>query len=246
MYGNVHALRRYQERIRRYLDAVHGDISTAEREELRRELRIDRLLEDLGPLIDGTLEGAERVSDLVQDLRRVSSGQRGAREALNLTEIIRSAVQWAAKGARTPVATDLHLPEELAVMGYSGQLHQVMVNIVQNALDAVAEVSEPRVEITAGKEQDQVCIVFRDNGPGIPEADLLRVFDPFYTTKPVGQGTGLGLSISYGIVKATAGPSRWPTTRGVVRGLPSACRSMTAGGAPECVRPQRNVAAFPP
>lgn len=80
-----------------------------------------------------------------------------------------------------------------------------MVNIIQHALDAVAAVSEPRVEIIADKEQDQVRIVFRDNGPGIPEVDLLRVFDPFYTTKPVGQGTGLELSISYGIVKDHGG-----------------------------------------
>lgn len=205
VYGNMHALSRYSERIRRYLDAVHGNVGVAERERLREELRIDRLLEDLDSLIQGTMEGAERVSHVVQDLKRFSASRRGAPEVFGVAENIRNAVQWACKGMRRPVDIMLDLEDDLQAMGHPGQLHQVVVNVVQNALDAVQEAPEPRVEISVRRVDGMVEMVFRDNGPGIAEEDLLRVFDPFFSTKPVGKGTGLGLSISYGIIKDLGG-----------------------------------------
>jgi two-component system sensor histidine kinase HupT/HoxJ len=88
----------------------------------------------------------------------------------------------------------------LPFRGHPGQLHQVVMNLVQNAIDATAHEPEARITVRGGVAGATVWLTVRDNGPGIAEADLVRVFDPFFTTKPVGQGTGLGLSISYGIV----------------------------------------------
>lgn len=68
-------------------------------------------------------------------------------------------------------------------------------------MDATAGVEAPCLNISATVSSNQVHVVFHDNGPGIDEEGLINVFDPFYTTKPVGQGTGLGLSISYGIIE---------------------------------------------
>ena len=80
------------------------------------------------------------------------------------------------------------------------------MNLVQNACDAMAETSAPRLEVRAQLGAGEVIVLtVADNGPGIPGEHLARLFDPFFTTKPVGQGTGLGLSISYGIVERHGG-----------------------------------------
>lgn len=92
-------------------------------------------------------------------------------------------------------------------MGSSGQLQQVLMNLLQNAFDAVCTLANPEqwVKVSVTCEEARVRVVVHDSGPGIPEEHLLRIFDPFFTTKPVGKGTGLGLSISYGIVEQHGG-----------------------------------------
>ena len=205
VYGNVHALQRYGDRLARYLDAVERRTDADKLGKLRKELRIDRILDDLGPLMKGTLEGAERVRDIVQDLRRFSSGQQGERADFDLTHVVETATHWVTKGARRDLIVDIALPARLVCRGHAGQMHQVVMNLVQNAIDATADLAEPRIGIRGGQKDDAVWFAVRDNGPGIAEEQLFKVFDPFFTTKPVGQGTGLGLSISYGIVSEHGG-----------------------------------------
>ncbi len=201
VYGNVHALARYRERLLRYCAAVDAADPSLELQALKAELRIERLLADLDPLIKGTLEGAERVRDLVQDLRCFSSAQQGEATRFDLVHLIRTAVHWVTKGERREIETRLDLPEMLTLRGHPGQIHQVLMNLVQNALDAMRDGARPpRLLISAGQDATTAWLNVRDNGPGIDDQDLSRIFDPFFTTKPVGQGTGLGLSISYGIV----------------------------------------------
>lgn len=91
------------------------------------------------------------------------------------------------------------------VMGYPGQMQQVLTNLIQNAADAVAEVIQPSLTIMAKCHAKFVEIAFQDNGSGIREEHLSHLFEPFFTTKPVGKGTGLGLAISYGIVEQHGG-----------------------------------------
>jgi len=210
VYGNVHALQRYGERLARYLSAVEDQADNPALRELRDSLRIDRIVEDLAPLTSGTLEGAERVRDIVQDLRRFSSGQQGERAEFDLSHVLETATHWVTKGARRELAVDIERPPRLLCRGHAGQLHQVVMNLVQNAIDATQERKAPRIEIRAGQENGTVWFTVHDNGPGIPEDQLHQIFDPFFTTKPVGQGTGLGLSISYRIVAEHDG---WLTAR---------------------------------
>lgn len=203
--GNVHVLTKYRERLETYLATIHGGADSAEREAARAELRIDTLMADLPDLIDGTREGAHRVADIVKSLKRLSFSAGGESEAVNLSELAEKAVQWAAKGRNSPAAITVNLPPDLAAKGHAGQLHQVLVNLVENALDAVAGRPTPKVVLSGAKDGADVVLEVADNGPGIRESNLLKVFDPFFTTKPVGQGTGLGLWISYGIVRDHGG-----------------------------------------
>jgi two-component system sensor histidine kinase HupT/HoxJ len=92
------------------------------------------------------------------------------------------------------------------VLGSSGQLLQVLMNLIQNAYDAAkGHTPTPELWITLSQDPAWARIGLRDNGPGIPPEHLGKLFDPFFTTKPVGQGTGLGLSISFGAVEQHGG-----------------------------------------
>lgn len=203
--GNVHTLDKYCHRIQAYVEAVHGGVASADLAALRQSLRIDRILADVPDLIAGTLEGAERVTDIVRSLRRLSFAQSGPPELFDLAEVARTAVQWTIKGAAGAPPVTLDLPAGLMVRGQPGQLHQVVTNLVQNALDAVAGVAAPRITVAGHLSGGRVILTVADNGPGIAPDHMTTVFDPFFTTKPVGQGTGLGLWISYGLVKDHAG-----------------------------------------
>ena len=203
--GNVHAMLRYTTRIKQYLDAVHAGASHEALARLREELRIDHILKDLSPLLDGAIEGAERTRDIVDGLKRFSATDRNENVAFNLTEIIERSVHWVTRAtpAKFRVITDL--PNDLSVIGSPGQMQQVIINLIQNAADATDHQLEPLLEVSARKENGDVVVLFHDNGPGIAAEALDKLFDPFYTTKPIGKGTGLGLSISYGIIERHGG-----------------------------------------
>jgi two-component system, NtrC family, sensor histidine kinase HupT/HoxJ len=207
--GNVHALSKYSERLRSYIAAVHAHQPEALLQQQREKLRIDHLLADLPSLIDGTLEGAQRTADIVHGLKRFSAMDPEERQPVNLGEVIQRAIHWVQKGRPLPLPVRWLPLQACTVLGSAGQLQQVMMNLLQNAFDALAAAPEPMVWVDMGcagaPDRPLVRVTVRDNGPGIPPEHLLRIFDPFFTTKPVGKGTGLGLSISYGIVEQHGG-----------------------------------------
>ena len=118
---------------------------------------------------------------------------------------MQKSVQWVAKASRVKPHVEYQLPDDLQLDGRKGQVHQIMVNLIQNALDAMEGQADPRIQINCDVSDNQVNLQVIDQGPGIPENDLARVFDPFFTSKPVGQGTGLGLYISYGLAQDMGG-----------------------------------------
>jgi two-component system sensor histidine kinase HupT/HoxJ len=205
--GNVLSLQRYGQRLDRYLSAVHGSACSQDEAlvTLREELRIDRILGDMPVLIEGMLEGAGRTRDIVDALKRFSAIDKTTPERVQLNEVIERSVRWVTQNASSRMAVELDLTPDLQCAGTSGQLQQVVMNLVQNASDATADQPNPRLQIDATCSDGFIQVRFSDNGPGIAGENLSRLFEPFFTTKPVGQGTGLGLSISYGIVERHGG-----------------------------------------
>jgi two-component system sensor histidine kinase HupT/HoxJ len=205
VFGNMYALRRYGQRITAYLREAGAGVDTETLARLRGEYKIDRILKDITPLVEGTLEGAERISDIVQDLRRFSSSQTEPLESFNLSHVVRTATGWVEKSAKVKPRIEMDLPRQLETRGRKGAVHQIVVNLVQNAVDITADLPEPRIDISAGTDGSGAFVRVHDNGPGISPDNLPRIFEPFFTTKRLGEGTGLGLYVSYGLAEEQGG-----------------------------------------
>ncbi|PIT01362.1 histidine kinase [Bradyrhizobium nitroreducens] len=205
VYGNIHTLIRYRAAIVAYLDAIHGKSRASDLAALKKSLRIDDVIEDFGPLIEGTMEGAVRISEIVKNLRRLSFSKLGEVERVNIERLINTAVLWAVRTKQVRIDLQMELEPELWISGNEGQLHQVIVNLVENAIDAMRGTELPRLVVSAAREGNEISLRISDNGPGIDKDHISHIFEPFFTTKRVGEGTGLGLWISYGIVREHGG-----------------------------------------
>jgi two-component system sensor histidine kinase HupT/HoxJ len=204
VYGNVHVLDRYRRSLAEFFAEEQG-AESAETTELRRKYRVDAILSDLGPLIEGTLEGAKRISEIVKNLRRISFNRANEAQTIDVDRILATAVQWAARAKKNHAHIDVEVAPGLTVCGNEGQVHQIVVNLIDNAIDAVRGVKDPRIDVRAQLVGGDVEIVVADNGAGIAEAAFDKMFEPFFTTKTVGEGTGLGLWISYAIAREHGG-----------------------------------------
>ena len=127
-------------------------------------------------------------------------------QEVQLNELIEDILTISAKRARLgSIAINMDIQKNLTPLEISPtELQQVLLNLINNALDAMEE-NGGALSVSARLENDDIVIEISDDGPGIPEDDLSQIFDPFFTTKPVGKGTGLGLSICYGIIKKLGG-----------------------------------------
>jgi len=211
--NNVAVLRRDVSSLRNLLDlyresdptlAAHCSALLEQITALAEEIDLAYTLENLGPLMDRSLEGLKRIQQIVKDLRDFVRLDEGDLKDVDLNVTIRSALQFLRKEAderQVTLEEDLNpLPE---VTCYPAKLNQVFFNLVTNAIEACS--AGGRVVVSTRAASHGVEVRVADTGCGIDPAIQGKIFDPFFTTKPVGKGTGLGLSISYGIVKAHDG-----------------------------------------
>jgi signal transduction histidine kinase len=144
---------------------------------------------------------ARRTRELVSDLLSFAQQTPGEKSPLELKPLLQRAVQMEGfklenKRISLTVESKDPLPR---VLGNPNQLLQAFLQIVENAVDALQEIGGGRLQVSLWREATEVVVQFADSGPGLRDPE--RVFDPFYTTKPVGKGTGLGLSATYGVVQ---------------------------------------------
>ncbi len=128
-------------------------------------------------------------------------------EKVNINSVMDEAIDFLENESRyrsIDIQTDYY-PNLPLTLSDSGQLQQVFLNILNNAIDAIGKDGEILIKTKHIAKNNEIAIAITDNGPGIPKDMLNKIFDPFFTTKEVGKGTGLGLSISYGIVEKLGG-----------------------------------------
>lgn len=146
---------------------------------------------------------AERMARITAHLKTFSrkndTGQASIIDAARAAERALELVEPRAR--ETGVHIECQLPDHAWTRGNEIRLEQVLLNLLNNALDAVGKQPDARISLSIHCQQDRMQIEVRDNGPGFATGSSGQIFDPFFTTKPVGEGLGLGLSISYGIVR---------------------------------------------
>ncbi len=171
---------------------------------IKDEIDYDNALDDLCSITADCHGGAERIRDVVQNLRTFSRLDEADFKKVDIHEGLDATIRLLSR-YYTSGRVELHrdYAELPPVDCYAGQLNQVWMNLLANAAHAVREGGDVRV--TTRQEGRMAVVRVSDTGCAIAPDDLKKVFDPFFTTKPVGEGTGLGLSVSHGIVERHGG-----------------------------------------
>jgi PAS domain S-box-containing protein len=216
--SNLVSLQKYAERLikfRQIEDSALSELPTersTEVEQKRKELKIDFILEDMQGLARESLDGAERIKKIVQDLKIFSRVDEAELKLADINSGLESTVNivWNELKYKATVKREYgNIPKTKC---NQGQLNQVFMNILVNAAQAIAKQGE--ITVKTWMENDLINILISDTGCGIPKDKLNRIFEPFYTTKEVGKGTGLGLSIAHDIVKKHNGSIEVQSTEG--------------------------------
>jgi PAS domain S-box-containing protein len=191
------------------LDAMRVNLIEIERlgalighPELRTDAKLADELEDLREVALETLEGVERIRRIVEGMRELSTVERGGFTPVDLVDVARDALRLAQldEGADAPRVVEQLAPVP-PLIGNGDRLVQVVLNLLVNARQALAETPEPSIRIETIADRGFVELLVSDNGRGIPDAVRHRIFDPFFTTRGPHEGTGLGLAIAFDIAR---------------------------------------------
>jgi len=167
--------------------------------------------DDVVLLATDAMSGVERVTRIVRDLlslaRSTPDAETRPMTPFRMTEVVRAAVSLAGPQTNSVTQVVQEVPPHLQAVGRESELVQVLLNLVINAGQAMAHRprAENRITIIGCSDDEHAWLEVADNGPGIPDDVIGRIFEPLFTTKPVGQGTGLGLSVSRSIIEAHGG-----------------------------------------
>jgi C4-dicarboxylate-specific signal transduction histidine kinase len=155
-------------------------------------------------------EGLKRVRNIVSDLRTFTHPGGGTGEPVEAIDAVGAAVRFLGGEWKDTVEIHQDISPSQSLWANRNKLIHVLVNLLQNAIDALREKQfatdeKPQIWIQGRTEGDRSIVTVRDNGPGIDAKIVNKIFDPFFTTKEVGKGMGLGLSICYRIVQGYGG-----------------------------------------
>ena len=170
---------------------------------LREEHDIDYVGEDALGLIDDSLGGLNRIKDIVANLKVVSHRGPQQPQACDINDTIEQALKLVLNEIKYKMEIRQHLTSLPTIQAHPAELQQVWINLFVNAAHACQEegILEISTAVCILEAKQWIAIYIKDNGSGMDETTKRRLFDPFYTTKPVGVGTGLGLSVSFGIIE---------------------------------------------
>jgi PAS domain S-box-containing protein len=225
IHGNLSPIREYMQDLLHLLELYQTQMFQpySKIKSFIEEIDLEFLKQDLPKILDSMEVGTDRIREIVLSLRNFSRLDEAEIKAVDLHQGIDNTLtilgnRLKARADRSEIQIVKQYGDLPLVECYAGQLNQVFMNILNNAIDAVEErIQKPSEEAMQNGEHpqfftptivintqlinaEQVAIQITDNGLGIPVSDQQRIFDPFFTTKPVGKGTGMGLSISYQIV----------------------------------------------
>lgn len=210
VYGNIAHTKEYIHDLLKLVELYQQEYpnSTASIQQKIEDIDLEFMQEDLPKMLDSMEIGAERIGEIVKSLRNFSRHDEAEFKAVDIHEGIESTLIILAnklKNNKKKLAIKVIKEyEELPLVEcYPNQLNQVFMNIINNAIDALEESGKENLQIrirTQSTAEKTVTIHISDNALGIGEDIIANMFNPFFTTKPIGKGTGLGLSISHQII----------------------------------------------
>ena len=215
IHGNIKHLEAYLRDLLEFLALYesHYPQPVDEIQQAAEDLEIAYIKDDLNKMLPSMSMGTERIRDIVLSLRNFSRMDEAECKAVNIHDGIESTLlilQHRLKPQSDRPA--IRVVREFAVLPlvecFAGQLNQVFMNIISNAIDALetnlkknpTAQTEPKIVLQTEAYADNIVVSITDNGMGMPAAVRDRIFDPFFTTKPVGKGTGMGMAISHQLV----------------------------------------------
>lgn len=220
IHGNLYYAKEYLKKLLTLVKLYQAEFpdSSPKIQAYQEEIDLEFIAQDLNILLSSMQMGTQRILEIVKSLRNFSRLDEAEAKQVDIHEGIESTLVILQHRLQTPLRGG-QIIEVIRDYGdlplvdcYPGQLNQVFMNLISNAIDAIIEANEKRsLEeirekpgqlqiITRQVDFERVRIMIKDNGSGIDPQNIPHIFNPFFTTKPVGKGTGLGLSISYQIV----------------------------------------------
>lgn len=191
----LQVLRRYDKVIQeKSLDKDFLEVS-----KLKEETNYDVTITEVRKLLTGIEDGARRTSEIVRGLRNFSRADQNVFKKTNLNECLESTLTLLHSSYKNRIEIIKNYAELPEVDCFPGQINQVFMNLLSNAIQAIPETG--KIFISTKVAGDMVKISIKDTGGGMTEEVRKKIYDPFFTTKEVGKGTGLGLYISYGIIE---------------------------------------------
>jgi signal transduction histidine kinase len=180
---------------------------------------LDFITRELPVAAAQAMDGLDRVGGIVQTMK-VFSHQQSRASSIDLNQAVANTLTLARNEYKYVADIETSYGELPPVLCHGGEINQVLLNLVLNAAQAVAEVSAAtkargRIAVSTRRDGDMVAIDIRDTGSGVPESIRGRIFEPFFTTKDVGKGTGQGLAIAHSVIARHHGTLTFETATGL-------------------------------
>lgn len=184
-------------------------------EDFKDKIDLDFLLDDIEDAINQSVEGAQRVATIVKAMKSFSHPGSSEKESIDLNTAIENTLTVARNEWKYVADLETNYDADLPLVScFPGEINQTVLNMVVNAAHAIEDLQKSTgtsnkglIKISTKHIDDKALITISDNGCGIPESHLQKIYDPFFTTKEVGKGTGQGLSIAYSVIKDKHGGS---------------------------------------
>jgi signal transduction histidine kinase len=204
--SNLRTMGKYVDRFAQFISAQDEVLTDAapsgaktQLAECRKRLKIDYALEDVESMLAESVDGAERIRVIVENLKSFSCLDESDFQETDLNACLESTISIAFNELQKKAAIEREYGELLSISCMPRELNQVFLNLLLNAAHAID--TQGVIKVRTWHEDSVVFVAISDTGCGIPDGIKNRIFEPFFTTREVGKGTGLGLSISYDIVK---------------------------------------------
>lgn len=201
--SNLNSLSGYIEKLIQLVDNIESAETLEEIRQLRDRLEYNYIKSDIIDCIDESTEGANRVRDIIAALKDFSHSDDGSLSPYPLQDAFETTLKLVTNEVKYKCTVHEEYGAVPKVECSSNQIKQIIMNLIVNAAHAISH--QGNIWLRLGQQEDWVWFEVEDDGVGIAPEKRKRIFEPFYTTKPVGQGTGLGLSLSYSIVERHQG-----------------------------------------